>query len=304
MRPWKFRGYLPLVIVMGVAISGMGAYGKPKANADNKEEKSTVDAVLFLAPLDDLVNLAAGTLEARVSLDYSFDDTLRPAGSRCQPFNFLRIYRSDGLMYGAEEMEPVFSIYMNQVRGAHSLFFENRHYYGVRKSDPSQRFSSAAISGDKEKGPWLLAGEWHAMAVTWVVDKEGLQVELYLDGKSQSRRSFPIKEGGVGSFKKGDFLSVGGETLSAATLLSYRLSNRVRTKEEIASDKPLVADDATTLFMDAGIAEKTAALKRSEFASMVKNKKLNIRQPVFVGEFKIIDTPKGKAIQFYKQKSR
>jgi hypothetical protein len=304
MKHWKLSLNPPLAVVMAVALSGMVAYGKPKANADKKEEKSTVDAVLFLAPLDDLVNLAAGTLEARVSLDYSFDDTLRPAGSRCQPFNFLRIYRSDGLMYGADEKEPVFSVYMNQVRGAHSFFFENRHYYGVRNSDPSLRFSSAAISGDKEKGPWLLAGEWHAIAVTWVVDKEGLQVELYLDGKSQTRRSFPIKESAVGSFKKGDFLSMGGETLSAATLLSYRLSSRVRTKEEIASDKPLVADDATTLFMDAGIAEKSATLKRGDYASMLKNKKLTIRQPVFVGEFKIVDTPKGKAIQFYKKKSR
>lgn len=302
MRQWKFRGYLPLAVVMAVAVSVMGAYGKAKGKADSKEEK--VDAVLFVMPLENAVNINAGTLEVRFSLDYSFDDSLRPAASRCVPFEFLQVYGGDGVSYFDKTTGPAFGVRMYQSGGAHSFWFGYRGYYYETNDNPPAHNSCAAVYNDREKGPWLKAGEWHTFAATWRVDNEAWLVELFIDGKPATNRRFPKKESDVGPFAKGDFMGIGGESLSAGTIQSYRLSNRVRTKEEIASEKPLVSDDATTFFMNGDTAEKIASMKSKDYAAMKKNKKINIMQPVFVGEVKIVNTPKGKAIQFYKKKSR
>lgn len=315
MNQWSFRWNLILVVVAILTLTGVGASGKsPEAKGSSKKAKAVdYEAALCLTPLNNAVDINAGTLEVRFSLDYSFDEPLRPEESSCSPFTFLQVYDGSGAPYGPSRVsptpEPAFMIWLQQWKGFDSISFYNRFYCFEWPRDPAvpgpaQKGYELIVQPNKEKGPWFRAGEWHTLATTWVVEKGALQVEIFIDGVSRSKQSFPVKESAVNPFPKGDFLSIGGLTLSPATILAYRLSNRVRTKEEIMSDKPLTSDEATTFFMNGETAGKAKVMKKEEFDAMRKNKKISIHQTVFIGDMKIVSTPKGKAVQFYKKRSR
>jgi hypothetical protein len=313
MSNWKSRSKVIAVLVLAGALTGAGAYAKARegGEANRKLKAVEADAALFLAPLNGAINLNAGTLEARFTLDYSFADSLRPAASGCLPFVFLQVYDGEGAPYvvRAEKADPAFTVVLQQSSGVHGLSFLNRFYYYEAKADPAdpgakQKLFQTGVKANKEKGPWFSAGEWHTLAVTWQIEKEVLRVELFLDGKSQGQRNFTSKESALNGFAKGDLLGLGGESLSPATLLAYRLSSCVRTKEEIASDAPLKSDATTTFFLDGETAGKIKVMKMKDFAGMRHAKKINLTQPVFIGEMKLVETPKGKAIQFYKKCSR
>jgi hypothetical protein len=300
MNHWLIRATLMLATVTAMAVTATGA------NVKKAPTPREPDTAFLLAPLNEAVNLNAGTLEARFALDYSFSDYLRPELSSCIPFRFLQILTKDAVPQEEIENGPSFSIHMHQKRGGNSILFGTAFYYRESKSDPTLLSFSTGISGNQETGPWLKQGEWHTLAATWEIDKTGvLQLELFLDGKSYQRRAFPKKASKVPSFGKTDLMGIGGLGLSPAALLSYRLSNRVRTKEEITSDKPLVADEATTFFLDAATVTQYKPVAYRAFAKMRKENNVNIKgKGVLIGNYKIVATPQGKAIQFYEKSSR
>jgi len=286
--------------MLTVALVVAGGYGQAK------EKTVEPDAVLFIAPLNDAIRLEAGTLEVRFSLDYSFDNFLSSDRSSNSPFPFLQIYDSKGMVYGNRETDHTFNLVMHQRGSTHGIVFANRFYY-IERGDASvaqNHVGGIAVYGDKAKGPWCMAGEWHSVALTWEVVNETWKVELFIDGKFQRQQLLPKRSDTVRAFSKGDYLGIGSESLSPATILSYRLSNRVRTREEIASEQPLKADESTTFFLNGEIAGKIKTLKSGGFRVILKDAKTSVKQPMFVGEKKIVDTPKGKAIQFYKKSLR
>lgn len=271
-----------------------------------KDKPKEIDAAIFLAPFNNSLNIEAGSIEARFCLNYSFDENLRPESSRCTPFTFLRIYNKDGSLLSEKDETDPFLFTAQQNRGAHHIGFGTQYYYMKKNTPPpnDKRFG-VGIGGDKEKGPWLLENEWHSIAVTWKVEKDGLHAEIFLDGKSQSSRIFPIKESNVRPFSKDDLLGIGGLSLSPVTILSYRISNRVRTNDEIASKNPLKPDDATTFFLDGESAAKCGKYDAKEFGKMNKKGQIDTgKTGAFFGKFKIVTTPDGKAIQFFDKLSR
>ncbi|MFZ2657778.1 MAG: hypothetical protein WAX69_22785 [Victivallales bacterium] len=262
-----------------------------------------IDAGMFLAPLNGAINIKEGTLETWFYLDYSFDDYLRIDESDCYPFPFLNILDKAG---GQTEKDfPKFAVFMAQQKGAHSIAFANTNYYAETKTSPPARYGCLTIPGNKDKGKWLLRGEWHLLAVTWKIDNDVLHVEMFLDGKLCCRGNFTQKDNGIRSFSENDLFSIGSLNLAPATILSCRISNRVRTNEEIASANPLKPDGATTFFLDGDMAGKINIIKEAEYHKMRKSGKIDIKKNgAFVGKFKIIDTAKGKAIQFFNKLSR
>ena len=266
-----------------------------------KEKPKKLDSAMFLAPADGLFSIDAGTLEARFSLDYSLEDYLRPETSFSSLFFFLRTY-NESISYVKDE--AYFHIVAIQDKGIHRFSCVDNLYYREIKTDPGVRHNEACIVFDKENGLWISSGEWHSLAVTWKIEKEALHVEMFLDGKLRNTMTFPIKAGDVRPFSKGDIISIGNLDLSPATILSYRLSNRVRTREEIASALPLKPDKDTTFYLDADTAIKFKGYGREKFEKMRKSGKVDIGKGIFVGEYKIVSTPEGKAIQFYNKLSR
>jgi hypothetical protein len=97
---------------------------------------------------------------------------------------------------------------------------------------------------------------------------------------------------------------IGGTSLSPATILGYRISNRARTAAEIASSQTLKPDDATTLFLDAKTVGKHGKMERKEYQKMVRAGKLALSKGTFIGKFKLVDTPHGKGVQFFSRQSR
>lgn len=300
------------VALLTLSLTITGGHGKPAEKTASKAGRPPeCDAVVLIAPLNDMVNMNAGTMEACFSLDYSYDDYLKPESSGCVPFSFLiatgpnRL--SGDLKTGVNE--PSLSILEMQSRGNHSLLYHSNLYYceypnPTDSNEPPIKAYEAVVGSSKEKGPWFNPGEWHTFAVTWVLSNEVLKVEMYVDGKLKQWRSYPRKASGIGPFSKTDFIKIGGESLSPLTMLSYRLSNRVRTKEEIASDKPLVSDDATTFLLNGDNAGKIKSGKMDEWRNMRSSKKIKIAQAVFFGKIKIVNTIKGKAVQFFQTRSR
>ncbi len=271
-----------------------------------KDKPKEIDAAIFLAPFNNSLNIEAGSIEVRFCLNYSFDENLRPESSRCTPFSFLRIYNKDGSSLSEKDENEPFLFTVQQNRGANSIGFLTQYYYMKKNMPPpdDKRFI-LVIGGDKDKGIWLLEKEWHSIAVTWKVENDGLHTEMFLDGKSQSNRIFPIKEGTIRPFSKDDLIGIGGLSLSAATILSYRISNRVRTNDEIASKNPLEPDEATTFFLDGNTAAKNGKYDAKEFGKMNKKGQIDTgKTGAFFGKFKIVPTPNGKAIQFFDKLSR
>ena len=294
-----------LAMLTMISLSAAAAGAKPEGKGGKKAEEPKIDAGMLLAPLKGALNIEAGTLEARFALDYSFDDYLRIANSYCVPFSFMQFYQSDGVLNsGHIPPKPSINVFFAQSQGRHSLMYNNSWYYREAADNPSVHYWNAGISGNKVKGLWLRAGEWHTLAVTWGATNQGLRMEFFIDGVFCSGTTNPKKESSVLPPGVNDFLVVGGQNLSAATVQSYRLSNRVRTRAEIASDKPLASDDATIFFINGEIAEKIRPIQNDKFATMKADGKLTFKQPVFIGNVTIVNTPKGKAIQFYKIHSR
>ncbi len=274
------------------------------AAKDNKPKE--IDAAIFLAPFNDSLSIEAGSIEVRFCLNYSFDENLRPESSRCTPFIFLKIYNKDGSLLSEKDESDPFLFTSRQNRGANSIGFGTQYYYMKKNVPPpnDKRFG-IGIGGDKENGIWLLENEWHSMAVTWKVEKDGLHAEMFLDGKSQASRIFPIKESNTRPFSKDDLIGIGGLNLSPATILSYRISNRARTNDEIASKNPLKPDEATTFFLDGETAAKCGKYDAKEFGKMNKKGQIDTgKTGAFFGKFKIVNTPNGKAIQFFDKLSR
>jgi hypothetical protein len=286
-----FFGLLAGVVLLSFA--SVGAESKP-------------DAAVLRFPADKKINISSGTLEVNFSLNYSFDDYLRPELSEFCPFNFLQIYNRYGLPNGRDQKanDPVICVIMYHNRGIHYIGFINTYYYFNVPGRFDPREFSFWIAGNKENNIWISRGEWHSLAVTWKVDNGSLHVEIFLDGISRRVMNFPEKNDSIRDFNSDDYIGIGGMGFSQASILSYRLSNRVRTKEEITSKEPLKADDATTFFMNGAIAAKFKKYNREKYFKMLKNQKMDIEKETFFGEFKIIDTPKGKAIQFYSKLSK
>lgn len=275
---------------------------------DNRKKTDKVkvpDAVMFLAPLNDAIDMNAGTLEVRFALNYSFFDYIRPDLSACVPFRFISLLSKEGTPFPSGDSTPWLNLHFKQKRGLHMILYGNNHHYSAPDAEPEKRNSSLGVNSDEQKGPWFKKGEWHSLAATWCIDdKDVMHLELFLDGKSYKRSSFPKKSSSLRPLAKDDLIGIGGLDVSEATLLSYRISNRVRTKEEISSDKPLAADEATTFFLDGTTAAQCKVLSHAAFAELIKNKSVTIKDKgLFVGSPKFVNTPKGKVIQFSTNKT-
>ncbi len=285
-----------------IAIFALATVDAAPAAKDNKTKE--VDAALFLAPFNNSLSIDAGTIETRFCLNYSFDDFLRPETSKCSPFAFLRIFEKDGTL--VDGRSPL-SLASYQDRTSHSIVFYNNAYYSEKNTQPVTKQYGSGLVGNKERGTWLTENEWHSLALTWKVENNELAAEMFLDGKLCSSKKFPIKDADtdVRQFSKDDLIGIGGLSLSPATILSYRISNRVRTNEEIASKEPLKPDEATTFFLSGETAAKYGKADRKDFLAMSKKGQIDVKKNgTFFGKFKIIDTPNGKAIQFFEKLSR
>jgi hypothetical protein len=292
---------LMMAMLMVTTLASDGA----DVNRRKADKPKAPDAVMFLAPLNDAIDINAGTLEVRFALNYSFSDYIRPDLSVCTPFRFISLLSKDGTPMSSGDTTPWFNLHFRQKRGFHTILYGNNHHYSAPDAEPEQRNSSLGVNSDEQKGPWFKKGEWHSLAATWCIDdKDVMQLELFLDGKSYKRQSFPKKSSSLRPLAKDDLIGIGGLDVSEATLLSYRISNRVRTKEEIASDKPLTPDDATTFFLDGTTAGQCKVLSHAAFAELIKNKSVTIKDKgTFVGSPKFVNTPKGKVIQFSTNKT-
>lgn len=288
--------YLMMAMLVSATLTSAGANDNRKKDDKPKEP----DAVQFLAPLNDAIDMNAGTLEVRFALNYSFSDYIRPDLSACVPFRFISLLSKEGTSMPSGDSTPWLNLHFKQKRGLHTILYGNNHHYSAPDAEPEKHNSSLGVNSDEQKGPWFKKGEWHSLAATWCIDdKDVMHLELFLDGKSYKRSSFPKKTSSLRPLAKDDLIGIGGQDVSEATLLSYRISNRVRTKEEITSENPLTPDDATTFFLDATIAAQCKVLKQSVFAKMVNTKTVSIKgKGVFVGTPEFVNTPKGKAIQF------
>jgi hypothetical protein len=270
-----------------------------------KDKPAEIDAAIFLVPMNDALKIDAGTIEVIFSLDYSFDSYLRPDESNCTPFTFLGIYNKD-FSQARDKDDGVILASAHQGTGSHGMTFATNYYYWETKEpQPFKGFGIAMVNPVKEKGTWIEEGECHSVAVTWKVESDGLHTESFFDGKSQAKRIFPLKDTNTRPFSKDDLIGIGGYNLSAGSILSYRLSNKVRTGEEIAEKGPLKQDEATTFLLNAESAAKCAKFDKKDMGKMIKNGKLDIKKNgAFFGNYKIVDTPNGKAIQFYNKRSR
>ena len=288
-----------------VALAAMLVFTLSTMDTEAKKDKPKEnDAALFLAPLNDSLNIDAGTMEAVFSLNYSFDDYLRPDTSACTPFIFLKIYNKD-VSSAREKEQGMLTISESQSKGSHGIYFGTNYYSFEIPGPPIYRSGGTGINPDKNRGSWLLENEWHSLAVTWKVENDGLHAEMFLDGKPQTSKIFPLKESGIRPFSKDDLIGIGSLDMSAASILTYRLSKKVRTKEEIASNDPLKPDESTTFFLDAEIAAKCAKYDAKDFNKINNSGEISAKKNgVFFGNYKIIKTPKGKAIQFYDKLSR
>ena len=294
--------YFPKMALLMIAILAIAAADAAPAAKDNKPKE--VDAALFLAPFNNSLSIDAGTIEIRFCLNYSFDECLRPETSKCLPFAFLQIYEKDGTLV---DVRAPLSIASYQNRSSHSILFYNNVYYLEKDTQPVTRNYTLGLLGNKERGIWFSENEWHSLVVTWKVENNALNATMFLDGNVCSSKKFPIKDNDpdIRQFSKDDMIGIGGISLSPATILSYRISNRVRTKEEIVSKEPLKPDEATTFFLSGDTAAKCGKADRKDFLAMSKKGQIDVgKNGTFFGKFKIVNTPNGKAIQFFDKLSR
>lgn len=292
---------MALIISLLVALAAVDVIAKDK--------KRKTDSGMFLIPAKGLVNIKAGSLETRFCLDYSFDDYLRKELSACSPFSYMRFYHmtsSGGLKVNSEKDSlPFINVFQLQPHGRHMLTFDNAEYFFLQKKrTPPVRVKYCRISGDGKRGVFIKRGEWHNLAVTWEVEDKTLNVKMYIDGELYTTGTFPEQESGIPAISDNDFIAIGGIDLSPASILTYRLSNRARTEEEISAQKPLQADKDTTFFLDGNTKFAKSTKGPSQNIKKFFKSKKNRKTGVMFGNFKIVTTKQGKAIQFFKKLSR
>lgn len=299
------------VALLGIAFLTLFSSFSAQAQNPKDVKKNKIDAGLLLIPADGVIDLEKGTCEVRFSLDYSFSDYMRPAVSGCVPFEFLKLYSYDEnnstllTVNSYNNKDTIFNIQVRQIRGLHQILFFSNYYFALTGTPPEPHIG-LSISGDKERGAFISKGEWHTLAVTWQFQDGKWKREMFLDGKKWRHMFYPEKEIGIRPIGKNDLIGIGSLDFSSGSIQAMRISNRVRSDVELSLQDPLKRDDATTFFIDGSIAAKCKELDKEDLGKLGKALKRKGKDEVgvFVGNHVIVDSPEGKAIQFYKKLSR
>lgn len=305
MRPrMKWSCGWGVVVVLALATIGSAAGAGEAATRGGKEKPQEPDSVFFLTPVADLLKPEAGTVEVDFILDFSFDDYLRPGQSFCQTFVFLYILDRNNPTNKQDDSRPIITLSLSQSQGNHCIGFGCNWYCNMQKDTNKRATVAFARYGNQERGPWFKRGERHSLAATWNTEAGISNWEFFIDGESCWKGRFADKPTDVRALGENDLILIGGAALSPATILGYRISNKARTAAEIASNKTLTADDATTFFIDAKTAAKYDKMDRKEYYQAMSAGKLTLRKGTFIGKFRLVDTPHGRGIQFFSKKSR
>jgi len=240
-----------------------------------------------------------GTVEAVFSLSYSFGDKMGQ-GSSISTFSVMSLSGRKGS--GRGEQGASWSVSIGQYQGHDHLSMSSTMFELTRQYDVPVTWFSCSLAPTNR--PPFKAGEWHTLATTWqrMGDaKNQYALALYLDGKCVRKGTMPVSPMfGTSEIDPKDLLCFGNPRLMRGSLECLRLSNRVRTPEEIAAaDKDgLVKDADTRVFLDA---EAVAKLKMKAAEDLVNREEKTIRVPpegLLFGELEYVPGRKGKAMKF------
>jgi len=287
----KWRMRVALAVGIFTALTASTAQKRTDTSA-----KAMPSAGMFLVQAGDKFDLNAGTLAVRFLLNYSLDSYLIPELSAYATFPFLHVGGGRNPL-SVDPNASYMTVTIRQGRGENLFHLvTNTHTLRRKGTADDLRCGMLSVNLSREKGPWLERGEPHDLVVTWKIMDDGLHLDMYLDGKPVGSKVLNERMTGVSAFTNDGFLSIGNTQISAATLLSYRLSKRALTREEVAAKAPL--EDAY-LFNETTLG-KVKRVRLLEFRAMDKSRKLDYKRGVFIGDYRIIPTTEGKGVQFSK----
>ena len=288
------KGRMRVALAVGIFAALTASTAQKRTDTSAKAKPS---AGMFLVQAGDKFDVNAGTLAVRFLLNYSLDSYLMPELSEYATFPFLQVGGGQNHL-SVDQDVAYMAVTIRQERGKNFFQLTANTHHTVRRIGTNDVFRRAALSVNlsRENGPWLERGEPHDLVVTWKILDDDLHLDMYLDGKPVGSRVYKERKAGISAFTNDGFLSIGSTQISAATLLSYRLSKRALTREEVAAKAPL--DDAY-LFNETTLG-KVKKVSLPEFRAMDKSGKLDYKRGVFIGDYQIIQTSEGKGVQFSK----
>ncbi|MDD4101688.1 MAG: hypothetical protein PHU80_03535 [Kiritimatiellae bacterium] len=228
------------------------AQARNTRKVDPNENKAVI-----MFPAKGNLDVTNGTIEAVFCLAYSLGDQFSAAGSGRRLFALLSTHNEAGERYDAAKPSEAgpglhFNVYLGQYQSRDHISITSSLFERPQKNRDPARYVTSGFPKSKE-GPYIKAGAWHSLAVTWRLTNETHTVEFYVDGKRVSRSNTPHRTGySTLRMADGDLLAFGYPGQMYGSLQSVRISSRVRTAEEIAASEKagLAKDDATLLFFN------------------------------------------------------
>lgn len=267
------------VFISMVSVLALTLDAAPKRKAAGrggaKAKSSTAShsgALVF--PAAGLFDPSKGSVEMIFSPSYSAEDNLA-TGSGISTFSILSIYGPKASGRGLDGLS--WRVGIGQWQNGNHISISSSLFERPRAYKPSINYFTSGLKTAEDKT--FKAGQWYSCAATWERKETNYTLRLYFDGKLRGSTRMPVSTlFGDAKPNPKDLLVIGNPRMMRGTLEALRISNRVRTKEEIAalSKNPLVKDADTLLFVDAEMALK---MKTRAADILINRDKKNITIP-------------------------
>lgn len=288
---YKSRGFFVFVTSTMLCLFAVAALAAPKKKKGGTKAASSarVEGAALVFPAKDVFDPDKGSYEALFSPTFSYGDKLA-TGSSIRTFSFLSIVGPQGS--GKGEQGFTFRISMGQQRNSNHMTLSSSRFERLRQYYAPVNHTSCSLNSTNS--PPFKAGDWRSVAATWTRTSTNYVLCLYFDGQRMNRTTIPASRFyGNAPIDPKDLLIIGSTSRMRGNLEAVRISNRVRTPEEImAIDKKGLAKDEHTLLL---INAESVSQMKSRSLDILKNQnKRNITVPSEGTIFGVLTEIEGK----------
>jgi len=216
----------------------------------------------ILVPNKKIIDYNQGTIEAWFKLNYKLNESFNTGNnSYAECINFFSTEHSNRKLGERPPSEPNLMLRMAYTQKGQRLTLGSNMFNHKSKSR-GVLYVPAAKLGLTETNET----DWHYIAASWEKKGEGFDLKIYFNGKLTAQKTLPYRQSVKMKSSGKEVLRVGNVLMCYGSIDSFRLSQTVRTGEEIQAvyKDGLKKDKDSTLFLDYATIKKLKKVRFKE----------------------------------------